>query len=356
MKKYNGKFSTMEYVQNITKDRKPDFNNIIKALKLETPDRPTNMELFLNNDLYEDVTGEKCPSDFIERNQFIIRAFRALGYDYATINTPPDLYFESVEVDVKDTKSLNHKAVIYDEKSFNDYRWPNAKDYDYSYLLPENLKLIDGMKAVCIGPGGELENLISLLGYDNLCIMIYENPEVVKMIADKIGGILCDYYENCVKYDTVGTCYVNDDWGFKTQTMLSPKHMREYIIPWHKKMTEIIHAGNKYAIMHSCGMPWEVMDDIIYDIKSDAKHSFEDNITPVEQAYEKMKNKIAVVGGIDINFLCTKTPKEVYDRAVSLLKQTKKDGGYLLGSGNSIPEYIPRESLFAMLSAALNES
>lgn len=105
--------------------------------------------------------------------------------------------------------------------------------------------------------------------------------------------------------------------------------------------------------MHSCGNLWGVMDDVIDNINTDAKHSYEDIITPVEQAYERLKNKIGVIGGIDMDYLCVRTPEEIYNRAVKLLLQTKKDGGYALGSGNSIAKYIPNENYYAMISAAL---
>ena len=212
------------------------------------------------------------------------------------------------------------------------------------------------MKAICIAPDGVLENAINLLEYDNLCIAIYENPILLENTVNMIGQTLYNYYENCVQYDTVGACFVNDDWGFNTQTMLSPLPMRKLIVPWHKKITATIHSAGKYAIMHSCRMLWGVMDDIIYDIKSDGKLSYEDTTTPVEKAYERLKNKIAVISGIDIDFLCRKSPQKIYEKAMNLLEITKNDGEYILGNGNSIPEYIPRESLFAMLSAALNKS
>ena len=351
---YKKEYSTMEYVLSKAKNRTPDFGNIVEALELRTPPRTTYMELFLNKKLHADILQETEPCDFIERNNFVACAYRALGYDYVSVATPSELSFPQVKTQEKETKSLNHEPIITDELSFEAYSWPRPEEYDYSYLSDENLRLPHGMKAICSSPCGVLENTISLLGYDNLCIKIYEEPELIKKIVDKIGGIICSHYANCVRYESVGACFVNDDWGFNTQTMLSPKHMRELIIPWHKKITQVIHDAGKYAIMHSCGNLWDVMDDIIYDISSDAKHSYEDGITPVEQAYERLKNKIAVVGGIDIDFLCRRTPEEVYERAANLIEMTKEDGGYLLGSGNSIPEYIPRESFFAMLSAALN--
>jgi uroporphyrinogen decarboxylase len=33
--------------------------------------------------------------------------------------------------------------------------------------------------------------------------------------------------------------------------------------------------------------------------------------------------------------------------------KTKNRGGYALGTGNSIPEYVPNEKYFAMISVAL---
>lgn len=35
----------------------------------------------------------------------------------------------------------------------------------------------------------------------------------------------------------------NDDWGFNTQTFLSPSDMRKYVFPWHKKFVEAAHRS-----------------------------------------------------------------------------------------------------------------
>ena len=59
------------------------------------------------------------------------------------------------------------------------------------------------------------------------------------------------------------------------------------------------------------------------------------------------------LGGIDMNFLVTRTPEEVYDRSRRMLERTWESGGYALGSGNSIPEYVPYENYLAMNRAAL---
>ena len=134
--------------------------------------------------------------------------------------------------------------------------------------------------------------------------------------------------------------------------MFPPEMMREYVFPWIKKIVQVIHDNNKPAILHSCGNLKELMPEIISDIKIDAKHSFEDEIYTIEEAYEWWHDSIALVGGIDMDFLCRATKEEVYERATKLLAQTFDRGGYALGSGNSIPHYVPEENFLAMLKAA----
>ena len=95
-------------------------------------------------------------------------------------------------------------------------------------------------------------------------------------------------------------------------------------------------------------------DSIIDDIGYDGKHSYEDAIQTVEEAYEEYGSRIAILGGIDLDYVCRSTPQEVYSRSKAMLEQTSDRGGYALGTGNSVPEYVPFENYYAMISAALD--
>ena len=182
--------------------------------------------------------------------------------------------------------------------------------------------------------------------------MIIDNPQLAFDVFEKIGSSLVKYYTNIVKYDVVGAIISNDDWGFKSQTLLSPDDMRRFVFPWHKEIVEISHAAGKPAILHSCGCLFSVMDDIINDMKFDGKHSYEDTIQPVEEAYEKYSDRIAILGGIDVDFVCRHSPEEIYKRSKKMLERAESKGGYALGTGNSVPEYVPDENYFAMIRAA----
>ena len=61
---------------------------------------------------------------------------------------------------------------------------------------------------------------------------------------------------------------------------------------------------------------------------------------------------IAILGGIDMNYLCATEPDEITKRSEAMLERSVERGGYALGSGNSIPDWVPEESFFAMIRAA----
>ncbi len=334
--------------------REPDFeNNLLRVLKGQKPERATLFELLFDAEYYPMLAGHKQQGDdAMSVLRLRVDAMSAAGYDYVSTHAS-DMRFRKKTAHKLMTKSLNSDSEINDWESFEKFVWPDPDAQDYSRLEQIAPYLPDGMKLMIMGWDGVLENVMSLVGYDNLCIMMFEEPELVQAIFDQVGSRLLRYYEKALSYDTVGFIICNDDWGFNTQTFLSPADMRKYVFPWHKKIVEAAHKQGKPCILHSCGRYDKVIDDVINDMKYDARHSYEDNIVPVEQAYEDLNGKIAVLGGIDLNYLATKTPQEVYARCRAMLERTADRGGYALGSGNSMANFVPYENFQAMQRAAL---
>jgi uroporphyrinogen decarboxylase len=331
----------------------PDFDNILKVLKRERPDRPVLYELFLNGTVYAKASGATLDAnDRPGMAAATIRAFRNLGYDYASIWGLYDFGFPRKEKQRLQTISLNDAQTITDWASYEAYRWP---DPAAATFLPDDwllAQLPGRMRLLPLGPGGVLENVIGLVGYETLCLILADDPALGKAIFDAVGSRLVKFYERLLEFRSVGAVVGNDDWGFKTQTMLAPADMRTYVFPWHTRIVAAAHAAGKPILLHSCGYPTEVMEDVIEVMRYDGRHSYEDTIVRVEDFYERWGRRIAVLGGIDLDFICRSTPAQIQARGRALLEQTAARGGYALGSGNSIPEYIPEEKYLAMISLA----
>jgi uroporphyrinogen decarboxylase len=281
----------------------------------------------------------------------VMRAYHRAGYDHVNVLVP-GFEFPSFRRTGTRTVSLNEGGLISDRATFEAYPWPDPEAADYTILDVLAAELPEGMKLIPYGPCGVLENVIEIMGFETLCFLLADDPILVGEVFDQVGSRLERYYQIVSAHPAVGACIDNDDWGFKTQTMLSTRQMRRYVFPWHRRIVRAVHDYGKPVVLHSCGHFERILEDM-NAIGIDARHSYEDNILPVEQAYELYRDRFAIIGGIDVDFICRAAPEAVYQRARSMLERTAERGGYALGTGNSVPDYVPDENYFAMIQAAL---
>ncbi|NLF22365.1 MAG: hypothetical protein GX590_04325 [Lentisphaerae bacterium] len=334
-------------------NREPCFDNVLRMLRREPTERPVLFEFFLNRRLYQRLIGSRWSDEDtpIAKLRNLVAAFQAAGYDYGLFAGGWLFNFEVNARAHLSTVSLNEGVVITDRASFDAYRWPDPAACDYSVLKAIEADLPAGMKLMVYTPNGVLENVIALVGYDNLCLLLADDPGLVGDIFARVGETLLAFYRRALDYRSVGLVMVNDDWGFKTQPMLAPAQMREFVFPWHRRIVETAHAAGRPAVLHACGNLQTLMEDIIGDLGYDGKHSYEDAICPVEEAYRRWGSRLAILGGLDLDFMVRADPAAIYQRAKRMLEQAPT--GYGLGTGNSVPEYVPDENYFAMTRAAL---
>jgi uroporphyrinogen decarboxylase len=336
----------------------PDFSELERVLSRQIPSRPVLFEFAMNDRLVGRLSGiaEADPSERLSQFTRQIAAFTAAGFDYTTISgwRTNTLAFPKGTTEKKASISQNTSPVITDRAAFESYAWPDPESGDYAIYQDLKPYLPGGMKLVASGNGGLLENVTDLVGFENLCFMYMLDEALATDIFDAVGSRLLRFYEIVSSIDTVGACIVNDDWGFKNQLMFPPEMLRRWVFPWHKQMAAAIHASGKKAILHSCGKLHDVMDDVVGDMRYDAKHSFEDQIVRVEEAMDLWGSRIALLGGIDVDFLARSTPEEISTRSRRLVDQGMRRGGYALGSGNSIPDYVPDENFLAMIRSVEN--
>jgi uroporphyrinogen decarboxylase len=205
------------------------------------------------------------------------------------------------------------------------------------------------MQMIFLGPGGQLENIMWLMGYVPFSLALKDDPALVDAVAEKVGDLLVTVFSTAATMPGVGALWLGDDMGFKTSTMVSPEVLRKIVFPWQKKLGEVAHTSGLPFLLHSCGNLTQVMDDLIDDVGIDAKHSFEDVIQPVSEAKTLYGDRVAVLGGIDVDFLCRASENEVRAYTRQVIDDCAPGGGWALGTGNSVANYIPVQSYLAML-------
>ncbi|GAI76335.1 unnamed protein product, partial [marine sediment metagenome] len=243
-----------------------------------------------------------------------------------------------------------HKGPITNWESFENYPWPDpdkagARSLEwYERSLPDDMCII--------GSGGFAhfaEYLTWLMGYESLCYALYDQRDLVKAIGDRLTAIFDAVIRKFLTFNRVKIIMGSDDMGFRSGTLISPDDLREFVLPGHKQMATLSHQAGRPYILHSCGNLHAVMDDLIDDVGIDGKHSFEDTIEDVRLLKDTYGRQISLLGGIDVDFLCRAGDEQIRERVRDTLVCCQPGGGYCLGTGNSVANYIPVKNYLTML-------
>ncbi len=303
--------------------------------------------------------GEDRGSQQAYLDNFIEFWYR-MGYDFVRFEEALPLY--KTYLVTKDTGADKardriwvdlHQGAIMSLENFERYPWPKVEDMDFFKFEYINNHLPDGMGLITCHGAGVFEHLSQLMSYEGLCLALYDQPDLVKAITEKVGDLIFKFYEHLLDLDRVIAIFQGDDMGFRTGTLISPDALRQYILPWHKKLTALVHQHQRPYFLHSCGNLETIMEDLIADVGIDGKHSFEDVIIPVQDFQVKYGDRIAALGGLDIDILSKGTPEQVREKTQFLIESCGIRGRYAVGSGNSIPSYIPVENYLAMVDQAM---
>lgn len=211
-----------------------------------------------------------------------------------------------------------------------------------------------GMKAYGGCGYGIFESAQDLVGYENLCVLQYIDPDLFRDLFIRIGDLYVELWTKmAAEYSDIFVFFrMGDDLGHRTSTMLEPDTIANHILPQTKRIVDLAHAASKKFLMHSCGNIFEIMPDII-GLGIDAKHSNEDQIAPFEEWIRRYNDKIGLFGGFDVNLLSLKDYQSVYDEVLEKGTEYRhRCNGYGLGSGNSIASYVSVDGFRGMIDAA----
>ncbi len=131
--------------------------------------------------------------------------------------------------------------------------------------------------------------------------------------------------------------------------MVPARVLIDKIVPWHQRMREVARRRTRIYFLHACGNILEVLPAFIDQARIDARHSFEDAIEAVTVAKKRWGDRIALLGGIDMDILCRAWEEQIRHRVRGTLDVCMPGGGYCLERGNSVANYIPVENYLAML-------
>ncbi len=337
----------------------PDFRNFAKVMRNERPARLPLYEHIVCAEAMEKILGASFAGlekghgpELQEYFRQHCRFFREMTYDTVSYEVCIGAIFSG------HTALCGGQGPIQSRADFEAYPWAELPGLYWTLARPRLDALVaalpPGMKAVGGVGNGVFELAEALVGLEYLPLIQVDDPELYADLFKAIGDLMCSIWgEFMARYgEYFVACRFGDDLGFKSSLLTNPATVREQIIPQYRRVIDIIHGARGLFLWHSCGCIFEIMEDVIA-LGINAKHSNEDTIAPFGRWIAEYGSRIGLVGGFGMDFLCSASESEVYAAVVEQGKTFRASArGYALGSGNSIPTYVPVENYVAMIRAA----
>ena len=333
--------------------RKPDFQRFLTAVRGGTPDRVPAEEVHVDTEIKErfldrPIAGLRDDVDF----------WASAGYDSILLSNKgqpvPDQISHEPLAHRGQASTHEHQwatsghGAVTNWADFESYPWVTAEEANYSTIDSVRDYLPDGMLAIS-NHGPLYSGVWRIMGLQSFSYALADEPTLVEAVYEKVGGLLVKMVEENVQKEWVGAIWLGDDIAYRQTLMTSPAVFRQYALPYYGRVGELCREYGKPLLYHLDGNVLPVIEDLIEVAGISALHPIESKAMDIRQVKRDYGNRVALIGNVDVDLLGRGTAEEAAQETRRLLRDVAPGGGYLLGSGNSVPFHVPMENYRAML-------
>ncbi|MBI5822026.1 MAG: hypothetical protein HZA88_23890 [Verrucomicrobia bacterium] len=235
------------------------------------------------------------------------------------------------------------------------FPWPSPDCLDRSQLKAQCARYED--HALLYGFADIWQRPALVRGWEDMLMDMTERPEWVHFLSRKFTDFYLEDYTRAAEITKgrIDLYLVISDLGTQRGPLISTAMFREFVSPYLKEMTGLIHRLGGRALYHSCGTIRSFIGDLI-----ECGVDVLDPIQPTcpEMQPENLKrefgNRLSFHGGIDMQNLLPKgSPAEVEADVRRYCEVLGKGGGYILGPAHLFQPDVPPENILAVYRGAV---
>ncbi len=241
-------------------------------------------------------------------------------------------------------------------KELQDFDWPKNGGVDYS-RLPGMIDRHPDM-AVQYGAGDIWQRPGLVRGMENFMMDMAIQPEFCHYLSNLFCEFYIEEYRRAQKAagGRIMIFTIYSDLGSQQAPLISLEMFREFVLPYVKRMADVIHELGAALFFHSCGMIYPFINELIA--------AGVDIIDPIQPCCAKMQpenlarefgGRVCFNGGIDVQkLLVLGSPDDVKAQAARY-KNCFKDGGYICSPSHFLQSDAPVENMLAVYEETMNE-
>ncbi|MEN3188907.1 MAG: uroporphyrinogen decarboxylase family protein [Atribacterota bacterium] len=201
-------------------------------------------------------------------------------------------------------------------------------------------------------PHGLFGTLATLMGYENLFVGYYQDPELIHDITQTFVNLWMAIYEEILAQIEVDALHIWEDLSFGKGPMISPKIMQEFMVPYYRRLTDFVKArGVEVVLLDTDGYCFDIIPLFIaggitglYPIEVSCGM----DLVQVRKAFPQLQ----LLGGIPKSEIAR--GKERIEEILKTVQEVLKTGGYIPFGDHLIPPEVGFQE-FSSYRIRLNE-
>ncbi len=202
--------------------------------------------------------------------------------------------------------------------------------------------------AITAGVQGPLTTAWLLMGYENICYALYDDPGLLTDIFNLSNA----FFKEAARRSVMAGCdaiWVSEDLGSSNGGFFSLEHYRRYILPPFAELVEYTAGLGVPVLLHACGHITEYLPDLA-ETPIASIHPLQRTAgMDLRFVKEHYGDRFCIIGNIDSSgVLPYGSPEEVAEQVRAAIDIAAKGGGFILASDHSLHDGIPVENIVEM--------
>ncbi len=339
----------------------------LTAVNNDKPDRVPMFDFLFQEPLYESLIGHR-PGSY--NGPDALELAKVLNMDAIWV---PLAGFQGYSPEwINENTYRDEWGTVF---SRSDVSWPIDSPIDYPIRTTEDFKMYqcpdplapgrdtellqtieinrDSQLAITCGVQGPLTTAWLLMGFEEICYSLYDNPELLESVFKMSNDFFMKSAEIAVECGVDGI-WVSEDLGDSNSVFFRKELFQKHIYPYVKELVDYIDSLGVPVLLHSCGNINGYLD-LIADTKIKSIHPLQRtagmNLSSIKSQYGK---RFSIIGNIDYSVtLPFGTAEEVRAEVKQAILDGSGDGGYILASDHSLHDGISLENIKAMFDEGL---
>lgn len=234
-------------------------------------------------------------------------------------------------------------------RSLKAYQWPDPDDERICAAIYQRAHGWDRSASFLQGSHRDTlwEKSYMLVGMENMMQYFFTEPDAVRELLHRIMDFQLTIAGHYLRAG-VEMAMCGDDLGTQRGLLLSPRIVREFLVPEYSRLFEFYRQHNVIIWFHSCGHIMPLLD-LFIDLGIDVLNPIQATANDLSHVRRVTDGRMALEGGISSALIVEGPPEAIRREVAFRIRQLGQNGGYFCAPDQGMP--WPKEHLAALHQA-----